>query len=186
MKDIVKNLLHVSAGVKTTMADDNELLQNISNAAALLISASKNNGTIYTCGNGGSACDAMHLAEELVSRFKRERPGIRAMHFLDPGIVTCWANDYDFDSVFERQVQTFCKKEDVLIIFSTSGESQNIIRAAKTARERGTKVIGLLGKGGGKAASHCDIAIVIPSNETERVQEAHITLVHIFCELLEA
>jgi D-sedoheptulose 7-phosphate isomerase len=128
----------------------------------------------------------MHFTEELVARYKRERPGIKAAHFHDPSVITCWSNDYTFETVFERQARTFCGPLDTLVGISTSGNSANVIRAVNAAKEKGTTTIGLLGKDGGKLATLCDIPLVVPSNATERIQEVHITFVHIFCELLES
>lgn len=185
MMKSIRGLLEQSAALKQRLCQDDEVISQIESGAKLILGAIQNGGTIYTCGNGGSACDAMHFAEELVARYKRERQGIKAMHLLDAGTVTCWANDYDFAGVFERQVSTFCGRNDVLVLFSTSGNSENILRAIKAAKSAGSKTVGLLGKGGGKAAAAVDCPIIIPSQETERIQEAHITIVHIFLELIE-
>jgi len=185
MSLITKKILLESARIKSLMAEDEALLNQVEKAGKILKEKVAAGGTIYACGNGGSACDAVHLTEELVARFKRERPGIRAMHFLDSATMSCWGNDYDFNSVFARQAETFCKASDVLIAFSTSGNSENILQAVYSAKQKSTFTIGLTGKGGGKLREACDLAIVIPSKETERIQEAHITLVHIFCEMLE-
>ena len=142
-------------------------------------------GTIYACGNGGSTCDAMHLCEELVARYKRNRPGIKAMHFMDPSVLTCWGNDVGFDDAFARYAETFCTEKDVVIGISTSGNSRNVIAALTAAKARGSSVIGLLGRDGGVIAPLCNTAIIVPSQATERIQEAHITVIHIWCELLE-
>lgn len=142
-------------------------------------------GRIYACGNGGSACDAMHFVEELVARYDAERPGIAAQHLLDVGTITCWANDYQYEDVFARQVKTLISEKDVLVLFSTSGNSENIIRAAKAAKERSIKTVAFLGKCGGKLKDLCDYKIVVESPNTAHIQEAHITLVHIFCSELE-
>lgn len=167
------------------MARDSHLAASIGAAAGALRSSLDAGGTIYTCGNGGSACDAMHFAEELVARYKRKRDGIRARHLLDAGIITCWSNDEDFVDVFARQVRTLCGPNDCLVAFSTSGNSRNTIRAVQAGDALGSTTIGLLGKGGGELADLCRHAIVVPSDATERIQEAHITIVHIFCEFLD-
>ncbi|MBN8550872.1 MAG: SIS domain-containing protein [Deltaproteobacteria bacterium] len=181
----IKDLLIASASLKSSLASNEGFLKNIEASAQQLSKTAKAGGIIYACGNGGSACDAAHLAEELVARFKRERPGIKAMHFADPGTLTCWANDYEYASAYERQVKTFCSKGDTLVAISTSGNSENILRAAKAAKAAGAAVIGLTGKDGGKLAGLCDYALVVPAKETERIQEVHITVIHIWCELLE-
>lgn len=181
----IKDLLLRSAAIKTALANDSAMLAALQRAADMLKETASAGGTIYSCGNGGSACDAMHLAEELVARYKRERPGIRAMHLVDPGILTCWSNDYDFDGVFARQIETFGKKGDVLVAISTSGNSKNVLRAVEAAKSLGVSTIALCGKDGGKLAPICDISLVVPVSETERIQESHITFIHILCELLE-
>jgi D-sedoheptulose 7-phosphate isomerase len=140
---------------------------------------------LYACGNGGSACDAMHLVEELVARYKRDRPGLPAHHLLDAPTLTCWSNDYDFATAFRRQVEAMARPGDVLVAISTSGNSANVLAAVEAARERGAVVVGLLGRDGGAIAPRCDEALVVPAEATERIQEAHITLIHLLCELVE-
>lgn len=142
-------------------------------------------GCIYSCGNGGSTADAIHLTEELVARYLRERPGIRAQHLCDPAVLTCWANDYDFESVFERQVKTHLTPKDTLIAFTTSGKSKNVLRALEAANSIGAATIGLLGKDGGKAKTLAKTTLIVESDNTARIQEAHMTLVHIICDELE-
>jgi D-sedoheptulose 7-phosphate isomerase len=185
MQTTIRDILLASSALKSSIASDEKFLALIELSARQLAKTVKSGGTIYACGNGGSACDAFHLTEELVARYKRERRGIKAMHLADAGVITCWANDYDFVSAYERQVKTFCSKNDALVAISTSGNSENILRAAKAAKEAGAAVIGLTGKSGGKLAKLCDCSLVVPSSETERIQEAHITIIHIWCELLE-
>jgi D-sedoheptulose 7-phosphate isomerase len=140
---------------------------------------------LYACGNGGSACDAMHLVEELVARYKRERPGLPAHHLLDAPTLTCWSNDYEFASVFRRQVETLAREGDVLVAISTSGNSPNVLQAAEAARARGVLTVGLTGRDGGRLRELCDEAIVVPAGATERIQEGHIAVIHLLCELVE-
>lgn len=185
MTQQIAKLLTDSAAAKTRMAQDNALLSKIAQAADRMIAAIKDGGTIYSCGNGGSACDSIHLTEELIARFKLDRPGIKAMHMQDAGVLTCWSNDYAYDTIFERYVKTFCGSKDVLVALSTSGNSPNVLKAFAAARETGTFSIGLGGRDGGKLKESCDLAIVVPVNETERIQECHITIIHILCELIE-
>jgi len=185
MSNIVRALLQESISIKSAMLSNEPLLGQIEHAAQMLRDVTARGGTIYACGNGGSACDAMHLTEELVARYKRERPGIRAMHFMDPGTITCWSNDVDYHAVFERYAQTFCSERDALIAISTSGNSKSVLRAAEVAHSKGCAVIGLLGNGGGLIGPKCDLPIIVPAKTAERVQEAHITIIHIWCELLE-
>ncbi|MCC6934015.1 MAG: SIS domain-containing protein [Deltaproteobacteria bacterium] len=157
----------------------------ISDIATQLIKTIRNDGCIFTCGNGGSSCDAMHFVEELVARYKRERPGIKAQHLCDVSTITCWANDYDYQSIFERQVTTFIKSCDALVAFSTSGNSENVNRALAAAKQKGAFTILFSGKDGGKGKSIADCSVIVPSQETARIQEAHIMVVHILCELIE-
>jgi D-sedoheptulose 7-phosphate isomerase len=131
-------------------------------------------------------CDAMHLTEELVARYKDDRPGVRAMHFGDPGTLTCWANDKSFSEVFERQVRTFCTPRDVLVAISTSGNSENILRALTAARELGVPTIGLTGASGGKMGPLCDALLCVNSVVTARIQEIHISIIHAWCEYIDA
>ncbi len=185
MKTLAKQFLTESARIKSVIASDDVLLATIEKAAIECRSRLAAGGTIFTCGNGGSTCDAMHFAEELVARYKRERPGFKAMHLMDPGTITCWANDYTFETAFARQAETFCSPSDVLFGLSTSGNSKNILNAVRTAKEKGTFTIGLAGKDGGALKDACDLCIIVPSNETDRIQESHITIIHILCELIE-
>jgi len=185
MQATIAELLSQSAALKQSIAADPVLLGALERATLQLKRTVASGGTIYSCGNGGSTCDAMHFTEELVARYKRERPGIKAAHFHDPSVITCWSNDYTFETVFERQAKTFCGPHDTLVGISTSGNSANVIHAVRAAKEKGTTTIGLLGKDGGQLAKMCDIPLVVPANATERIQEAHITFIHIFCELLE-
>ena len=131
MEKIVESFLLESARVKSELAKDAEFLKKVAEVGAKLKEVANAGGTIYACGNGGSACDAMHLTEELVARYKRERPGIRAMHFMDPSTLTCWSNDYDYNDAFNRQAETFCTDKDILIGITTSGNSKNVIRSCK-------------------------------------------------------
>ena len=185
MKQTISTILEQGANLRASLVKNETFLEGVAQAADGLLATIRQGGTIYACGNGGSSCDAMHLVEELVARYKRERPGIRAQHFVDPSVLTCWSNDYSFDAVFERQAETFCGPHDSLIAISTSGNSRNVVAAAKVAKRKGSSVIGLLGRDGGELASLCAPAIIVPSKETERIQEIHITVIHILCELIE-
>ncbi len=140
---------------------------------------------LYACGNGGSACDAMHLVEELVARYRRERPGLPAHHLLDAGVLTCWSNDYGYEDAFRRQVATLVSPGDVLVAISTSGDSANVVTAVEAARSRGAWTLGLTGADGGRLAELCTETLRVPATDTARIQEVHITLIHIVCELLE-
>jgi len=154
-------------------------------AAARIADAFAAGNRLYACGNGGSACDAMHLVEELVARYRRERPGLPAHHLVDGPTLTCWSNDYEFETAFSRQVDTHARPGDIVVAISTSGNSANVIRAAEAARARGAVVIGLTGGDGGRLLTLCDHAVVVPATATERIQEAHIKVIHLLCELIE-
>jgi D-sedoheptulose 7-phosphate isomerase len=180
--DTIHTALEESAQVKRRLR---EQAADILRMAERIAGAFRAGNRLYACGNGGSACDAMHLVEELVARYKRERPGLPAHHLMDAPTLTCWSNDYDFATVFERQVETFMRPGDVLVAISTSGNSPNILRAAEAARQRAGLVIGLSGRDGGRLGSLCDEILIAPSSATERIQEAHITVIHLWCELLE-
>lgn len=146
----------------------------------------KQNGKVFLCGNGGSAADSQHIAAELVGMFLRDRkalPGIALT--VNPSVVTAVSNDWSFDDVFARQVQALMSKDDLLICLSAGGNSPNVLRAVEEAKKIGAHTVALLGKGGGRAATLVDRALVVPSNITPRIQEAHITIGHIVCGLVE-
>jgi D-sedoheptulose 7-phosphate isomerase len=185
MDETISAILNESAALKTELAASPAFLKALGTAAERLALCAKNDGTIYACGNGGSSCDAMHLCEELVARYKRDRRGIKALHFMDAGVLTCWGNDVSFEDAFARYASTFCTSKDVLVAISTSGNSKNVVEAVRAAKAKGTFVIGLAGKDGGILAQESDLALVIPSAATERIQEIHITCIHIMCELME-
>ena len=185
MDATISQLLQDSASLKATLANDKAFVDAISTSAGLIFEAISKGGTVFACGNGGSTCDAMHLVEEMVGRYKRKRRGLRAQHLMDPSVMTCWSNDENFEDVYRRQVEVFCTDRDVLVAISTSGNSKNILKAVDEAKKHGTKVIGLAGKDGGELAKKSDVGITVPSSLTERIQEVHITIVHIWLELLE-
>lgn len=154
--------------------------------AQLLIRTIKNKRTIFLCGNGGSAADSQHTAAELIGKFKKERRPFPVVALTtDTSILTSLGNDYGFDKVFERQLQALARKGDVLIAISTSGNSPNVLNAVQKAQILGVHTVGLLGNGGGKIKKFCDISIIINSNQTARIQEMHILIEHILCELIE-
>ncbi|MFQ5444448.1 MAG: D-sedoheptulose 7-phosphate isomerase [Nitrospinales bacterium] len=183
MKRIEQHLL-ASAELKRVIAQT--LSKEIYKAIQLIHTSLKNGGKLLLMGNGGSAADAQHIAAELVGRYKRERKAIPAIALtVDSSTLTAVGNDYGFDNIFSRQVEALVCKGDVLVGISTSGNSENVIRGLKLANELGAVTIGLLGNQGGKAKENVQVAIVVPSNDTARIQEAHITIGHIICEILE-
>jgi len=182
--DRIKEFLYESAEVKKAVADT--LADKILEAINIARTSYQNGGKMLLMGNGGSAADAQHIAAEFIGRYKKERKAVAAIALtVDSSILTCIGNDYGYDSVFSRQVEGLAKKEDVIIAISTSGNSENVIRGVEKAREIGAKTIGLLGKQGGKLKDKVDLALVVPSNNTARIQEAHITIGHIICEILD-
>jgi D-sedoheptulose 7-phosphate isomerase len=179
---IVHAALEESARVKRAMA---EMAPDIVRVAERIASGFRQGRHLYACGNGGSACDAMHLVEELVARYKLDRPGLPAHHLLDAATLTCWSNDYDFDSGFSRQVEAMAGAGDILLAISTSGNSPNVVQAVEAAAGRGVVTIGLSGRDGGRLRSLCDELLIVPAEATERIQEGHITIIHLLCELVE-
>jgi D-sedoheptulose 7-phosphate isomerase len=144
-------------------------------------------GKIIWAGNGGSAADSQHLAAELVGRYRRHRKGLASIALTtDSSILTSVGNDFGFETIFARQIEALCRPGDVFVAISTSGNSANLVTAIETARDIGIHTIGLLGGSGGKMQERCDTALVVPSSDTPRVQEAHILIGHILCELLDA
>ena len=155
-------------------------------ACELITQSLLKGGTLFWCGNGGSAADSQHLAAEFVGRFKKDRKALRSIALTtDTSILTCVANDYSYDNIFSRQLEALASSDDVLVAISTSGNSKNVLRALKVAKDLNLKTIALLGKGGGQAKTLADVAIVIQSDTTARIQEAHILIGHILCDLIE-
>ena len=148
--------------------------------------ALRGGGTLFFAGNGGSAADAQHIAAEYVVRFQTNRPALRAIALTtDTSLLTAAANDMGFDEVFSRQVEALARPGDVLVLHSTSGESPNVVRAAQAAKARGVTVVAFLGKGGGAVRELADLALVVPSDETARIQELHLAIEHLICEIVE-
>jgi D-sedoheptulose 7-phosphate isomerase len=159
--------------------------ENINSAINLMVESFQNNGRIFSCGNGGSMCDAMHFAEELTGRFRKERAPLPAMAINDASHLTCVSNDYGYEFIFSRYVTAWGNKGDVLLAISTSGNSKNIILAVEAAKKKGMKVIGLLGKGGGALKDMVDVSLIVDSAVSDRIQEVHIKCIHIFIEGIE-
>jgi D-sedoheptulose 7-phosphate isomerase len=160
-----------------------ELLPQVDAVARAIVSAYADGGRVYTFGNGGSAADSLHFAEELVARFERERRPLPAQSFAaDPTVLTCIANDYEFDELYARQVRAFARRGDVVIGFTTSGRSPNVVRGLAAARETGATTVLFGGGDGVPAADHADHALVVPSSSTARVQEMHVLLLHVLLD----
>jgi len=180
----IKQQLLESAQVKEKLAAD--CSDSIADAAELLIAAVARGAKILLCGNGGSAADAQHIAAELVARLKKERIAIPALALTtNTSTLTALANDYDYLKVFTRQVEAFGRSGDVLIGISTSGNSKNIYEAMKYANRNGLKTVALTGCNGGELTPIADVSIVVPSENVQRIQESHIAIGHILCDLLE-
>lgn len=153
--------------------------------SSMLIETSRAGGNIFTCGNGGSHCDAMHFAEELTGRYRKDRKAVGALALGDASHTTCVSNDYGFEYIFSRQLQGLGRMGDLLIGFSTSGNSKNVILAFEAAKSMGIKTVALLGRDGGALKAKADLAIVVPGSTSDRIQELHIKLVHTAIETLE-
>jgi D-sedoheptulose 7-phosphate isomerase len=161
-------------------------LPEIEAAGTLIWDALKSGNKILLCGNGGSAADAQHIAAELVGRYEEQRRAFPAISLTtDTSALTAVSNDYGFEEVFARQVEALAVAGDVLIAISTSGKSPSVVKAADQARARGCKTIALTGCTGEPLTAHCDLAVVVPSDRTSRVQEAHITIGHLWCEMVD-
>ncbi|EQC48326.1 phosphoheptose isomerase [Bacteriovorax sp. BSW11_IV] len=160
-------------------------IKTMEGAINSLVSSFKNGGKVISCGNGGSMCDAMHFAEELTGRFRKDRPALPAVAISDSSHISCVANDYGFDYIFSKYVEAWGKDGDTLLAISTSGNSPNVLNAVEAAKARGMKVIGLLGKGGGKLKDMVDFPLVIDATVSDRIQEMHIKIIHTFIEGVE-
>lgn len=184
--ELIKTRIQESIDVKSKLLYDETLLSVIKRISDVMKESLRNGGKILFCGNGGSASDSLHLTGELVGRFQKERKGMAAVSLnADAATMTAIANDYGYDEVFARSVEGLMKPEDVLIGISTSGNSSNVYNAILRAKDIGGKTIGLLGKDGGIIKDIADISVVIPSDCTARIQESHIMIGHIICELIE-
>lgn len=163
-----------------------ELIMPLANVAQTIITALQNNNKILICGNGGSAADSQHFAAELTGRYKRERRGLQAIALsTDTSAITAIANDYGYEFIFSRQVEALAQKGDIIFGISTSGNSKNIIKALEMANKLECTTISLTGNDGGMMKSVCDYNLIVPSNDTPRIQEIHILCIHILCEMIE-
>lgn len=169
----------------SSFVENKENTDKINSAINMMVEAYHQNGRIFSCGNGGSMCDAMHFAEELTGRFRKERKPLAAMAINDSSHITCVSNDYGYDFIFSRYLEAWGNQGDILLAISTSGNSPNVILAVEAAKKRGMKVVGLLGKGGGKLKDMVDLSIVVDSTISDRIQEVHIKCIHIFIEGIE-
>lgn len=186
VKEYIKTHISKSLSVKEQILNDDTLISLIKEVALKLIACYKNGGKTLLAGNGGSAADAQHIAGEFVSRFYFDREGIPSIALTtDTSILTAIGNDYGYEKLFSRQLQAQGKKGDIFIGISTSGNSKNILEALQMCKEKGILSVGLTGLSGGKMDELCDYCIKVPSNETPRIQEAHILIAHILCAIVE-
>jgi D-sedoheptulose 7-phosphate isomerase len=186
MKEFITSQIKNSYEIKKAILEDNKLIELISNIGEILIKTYKSGNKLLIAGNGGSAADAQHIAGELVSKFYFDRPALPAIALTtDTSILTAIGNDYGYEKVFSRQIEANGVKGDVFLEISTSGNSKNIIEGIKTAKNKDILTIGLTGRNGGKMKDLCDYCICVPSDETPRIQEAHILIGHILCSIIE-
>lgn len=183
--DFIRASLTDAQSTLNKFIEDERNLRLIQESIDLFVHAFKNNGRAFSCGNGGSMCDSLHFAEELTGRYRKDRAPLPATGISEAGHITCIANDFGFEHIFSRFIEAWGQKGDVLLAISTSGNSANVIKAVEVARSKGMKVVGLLGKDGGKLKSLVDVPLIIPCNITDRVQEIHIKCIHIFIEGIE-
>ena len=187
MKETIVHSLQEHLSVAEEFVNNPETADAIGQAARLIAESIKDGGKVLTCGNGGSLCDATHFAEELTGRFRNSRGPLPAIALNDPAHITCTTNDYSFEEIFSRYVEVLGRPGDVLCGFSTSGTSANVVKAARVAREMGMKVIGFTKAGETPLAGLSDVLIAVPHDGySDRIQEMHITAVHIIIEAVEA
>ena len=179
-----QGLENLAALAQRVATEHGEIITTIADRYAGALRAG---GTLFFAGNGGSAADAQHLATEYVVRYQSTRPALRAVALTtDTSLLTACANDMGFDEVFARQVEALARPGDVLVLHSTSGESPNVLRAAQAARARGVTVVAFLGRGGGQLKDLADVSLIVPSDDTARIQEIHLAVEHLICEMVEA
>ncbi len=186
MKAFISNQIADSAATKQKILEDDALLETIASVAKACVNVYKNGKKTLLAGNGGSAADAQHIAAELVGRYGFDRPSIPSIALTtDSSNLTAIGNDYGYDKVFSRQLEGMAVEGDLFIGISTSGNSQNVINAFESAASKGVTTVALVGRDGGKMAQMADYAIVVPSNATPRIQESHILIGHILCDIIE-
>lgn len=184
--DFIRTEFAEAQEVLNNFLSDEDNLRKISEASQVMIDSLKKEGKIFSCGNGGSHCDAMHFAEELTGRYREDREPIAAIAISDPSHISCVSNDFGFERVFSRFLRAVGKKGDVLLAISTSGNSKNVLNAAEFAKQKGIKVIALTGNNGGALVEYADVEIRVPhSGYADRIQEIHIKVIHCLIGLIE-
>ncbi len=185
-KEVVRAALAEAKNALEALIADEDMLETIARAGHLIAQSQKAGGAVYSCGNGGSLCDAMHFAEEMTGRYRQNRKPYRAAAISDVSHMACVGNDYGYEHVFSRWVAGMGRAGDVLLAITTSGTSANIVAAAREAKQRGMHVVALTGKGASPIAEIADVAVVTPAGRwADRVQELHIKVIHILIELVE-
>lgn len=185
MSSFIHSSLIEAQKALNTFVENEENVKAIQKAVDTFVSSFKGGGAVFSCGNGGSMCDALHFAEELTGRYRKDRAPLPATGISEAGHITCIANDFGFEHIFSRYIEAWGKKGDTLLAISTSGNSANVIKAVEVAKAKGMKVVGLLGKDGGKLKSMVDVPLIVSNPITDRVQEVHIKCIHIFIEGIE-
>ena len=186
VSELVKGIFEDSILKKQEFISSSENIETIVKVSEMILDAVKNGGKILVLGNGGSAADSQHMAAEFVVRFEKNRKALPCIALTtDTSIITAGSNDYSFDEIFSRQVEAIGKKEDVLIAISTSGKSKNVLKAVQSGKEKGMKTVALTGKGGGELTKEADISVLVKANNTARVQEIHVTIIHAICKIVE-
>ena len=181
----VRKSLQEAAACFTGFLQVEQNIRRIGTASSMIAAAFQNGKKVLICGNGGSATDAMHFAEECTGRFRKNRPALPAIALADPSHITCVANDFGFEEIFARGVEAYGREGDIFIGISTSGNSANVIKALDAAKKAGMLTILLLGKNGGKLAGKAEVEIIAPGETSDRIQEIHICVLHIFVEMIE-
>lgn len=181
----IQQSLQEAHDVLTKFMGQSSNLDKIRQATELLSFSLKNGGKILSCGNGGSMCDAMHFSEELTGRYRKDRRALAALSLSEPAHLSCVANDFGYQNVFARYVEALGKPGDVLLAISTSGQSKNILLACEIAKKCNMKILALTGKDGGALKNLADISLIVESSATDRIQEIHIKIIHLFIEGIE-
>ncbi len=183
--DVWKQSLSEAEQILTQFIKNPDQIAKCEAFTDILHSTFTGGGNLFTCGNGGSHCDAMHFAEEWTGRYRKNRPAVGALALGDASHLTCVANDFGFEHIFERQLAGLGRKGDLLVGISTSGNSKNVILAFEVAKQKGLRTVGLLGKDGGHLKSMADLSIIVPGQTADRIQEMHIKIIHTVIEAVE-
>jgi D-sedoheptulose 7-phosphate isomerase len=184
-KSIWQNTFTEAQQALQSFMDSPVTYQQLEKISEEIVTTYRRGGTVFSCGNGGSHCDAMHFAEELTGRYRKDRAPLGALALGDPSHVTCVSNDYGFEHIFARQLKGLARPNDLLLVISTSGNSKNQIRAVETAKTIPIKTIALLGKTGGALREISDYSVIAPGANSDRIQEIHIKIVHTLVEIVE-